>query len=201
MKTFLLRAFLLSAAFLPSAVLAHTGAGAAHGFEHGFRHPLGGVDHLLAMIAVGIFAARLGGRALVVLPLSFIVLMAVGGAIGFAEIRVPYVEVGIALSVVALGLFVAFRARMPLVAAAVIVGAFAVFHGHAHGAELPDGESPFPYAAGFLAATALLHAAGIAFGISFEKLHTNVSAQRYVQAGGGAIALAGVFLLTRALIA
>jgi urease accessory protein len=200
MKTLLLRALTLSIALIPSAAFAHAGAGAAHGFEHGIQHPFGGVDHLLAMIAVGIFAARLGGRALLLVPLSFVALMAIGGTAGFAEIRLPYVEIAIALSVVVLGVFVAFRTQMPLIAAIVVVSAFAFFHGHAHGAELPDGESPFPYAAGFLIATAMLHAAGIALGIAFEKLGTNVKAQRYVQAGGSAIAIAGVLLLTRALI-
>ena len=199
MKTSL-RAFLLLIALLPSTAFAHSGAGAAHGFEHGFLHPFGGVDHLLAMIAVGIFAAHLGGRALLLVPLSFLALMATGGAIGIAEVRLPYVEIAIALSVVTLGLFIALRTEMPGIAAALVVGAFALFHGHAHGAELPDGESPFPYTAGFLIATALLHAAGISFGISFEKLSANAVAQRYVRAGGGAIALAGVFLLTRAVI-
>jgi urease accessory protein len=200
MKTLLSRAILLLLALIPSAALAHTGADAAHGFGHGLQHPFGGVDHLLAMIAVGIFAARLGGRALLLVPLSFLMVMALGGAAGFAEIRLPYVEIAIALSVLILGLFVAFRTQMPVVAAMLVVGAFAIFHGHAHGAELPDGESPFPYAAGFLIATALLHAAGIAFAIGFEKLSENAKAQRYVQAGGSAIAIAGVLLLTRALI-
>lgn len=201
MKILLSRAVLLLLVSIPSAALAHTGAGAAHGFDHGLQHPLSGVDHLLAMIAVGIFAARLGGRALLLVPASFLVVMALGGAAGFAEIRLPYVEIAIALSVLILGLFVAFRTQMPIVAAMLVVGAFAFFHGHAHGAELPDGESPFLYAAGFLIATALLHAAGVAFGIGFEKLSGNAKAQGYVRAGGSAIAIAGVLLLARALIA
>ena len=199
MKT-VFRALSIVLLLVPGAALAHTGTGAhEHGFAYGFLHPLGGLDHLLAMIAVGLLAAHLGGRALWLVPLSFVVLMAAGGAIGFAEIRIPYVELLIAASVVVLGAFVAFRTNLPLVAAMLIAGFFAIFHGHAHGAELPDGSSPFPYAAGFLIATALLHIAGIATGIGFTKLSTSNIGQRIVQASGGAMALAGVVLLTRAL--
>jgi urease accessory protein len=198
MKT-ALRTLLIVLATLPGAALAHTGDGAHHGFVHGFLHPLGGLDHLLAMIAVGLLAAHLGGRALWLVPLSFVALMAAGGAIGFAEIRVPYVELFIAASVVVLGVLVAFRTNIPLIAAMLIAGFFAIFHGHAHGAELPDGESIYPYAAGFLLATALLHLAGVAIGLGFAKLSASGLGQRIVQTGGGAIALVGVVLLTRAL--
>ena len=199
MKT-VLRSLLILTTLLPGAALAHTGTGAhEHGFAYGFLHPLGGLDHLLAMIAVGLLAAHLGGRALWLVPLSFVALMAFGGAIGFAEIRVPYVELLIAASVFVLGVLVAFRTSMPLITAMLIAGFFAIFHGHAHGAELPVGSSPFPYAAGFLLATALLHAAGIAIGLGFAKLSTSGLGQRIVQGSGAAMALAGVVLLTRAL--
>jgi len=199
MKT-VFRSLLTVSMLLPGAAFAHTGAGAHdHGFAYGFLHPLGGLDHLLAMISVGLLAAHLGGRALWLVPLSFVTLMAAGGATGFAEIRVPYVELLIAASVVVLGTLVAFRTNVPLIAAVMIAGFFAIFHGHAHGAELPDGESLFPYAAGFLIATALLHAVGIAIGVGFAKLSASGLGQRIVQAGGGAMALAGVVLLTRAL--
>ncbi len=194
------RALLFLILLSPSA-LAHTGAGAAHDFEHGFLHPFGGLDHLLAMIAVGVFAAHLGGRALLLVPLSFVAVMALGGVIGFAGVRLPYVEAAIALSVVVLGLFIALRTKMPMIAAALVVGGFALFHGHAHGAELPDGNALFAYAAGFLIATALLHAAGIALGIGFARLSTSTFGQRLVQAGGSAMAIAGAVLLTRAFIA
>jgi urease accessory protein len=194
------RLLLVSLLLAPGAAFAHTGAGAhEHGFVFGFLHPLGGLDHLLAMIAVGLLAAHLGDRALLIVPLAFVALMAAGGAIGFAEIRLPYVELLIAASVIVLGVLVAFRTNIPLVAAVLIAGFFAVFHGHAHGAELPDGDSPYPYAAGFLIATALLHLAGIAIGLGFAKLSASGTGQRLVQAGGGAMAIAGVFLLTRAL--
>jgi urease accessory protein len=199
MKT-VFRTLLVISMLLPGAAFAHTGAGAHdHGFAYGFLHPLGGLDHLLAMIAVGLLAAHLGGRALWLVPLSFVTLMAAGGAAGFAEFRMPYVEFAIAGSVIVLGVLVAFRTNMPLIAAMLIAGFFAIFHGHAHGAELPDGESPFPYAAGFLIATALLHAAGIAIGLGFAKLSASGLGQRIVQASGGAMALVGVVLLTRAL--
>jgi urease accessory protein len=199
MKT-VLRALTFILLFAPGAALAHSGAaGHDHGFSYGFLHPLGGLDHLLAMIAVGLLAAHLGGRALWMVPLSFVILMAAGGAAGFAEIRLPYVELLIAASVVVLGLLVALRANIPLAAAMLIAGFFAIFHGHAHGAELPDGGSPYPYAAGFLLATTLLHLAGIALGIGLTKLFASGVGRRIVQAGGGAMALAGVVLLTRAL--
>jgi urease accessory protein len=197
MKT-VFRALAILVLLAPGAALAHSGpAGHSHGFADGFMHPLGGLDHLLAMIAVGMLAAHLGGRALWQVPASFVALMAAGGAIGFAEIRLPYVELLIAASVVVLGALVAFRANVPLIAAMAIAGFFAIFHGHAHGAELPDGESLYPYAAGFLLATSILHLAGIIIGVGFAKLGANLVGQRIVQAGGGAMALAGVVLLAR----
>lgn len=192
----------LSFAFLlaPGAALAHSGpAGHSHGFADGLLHPLGGLDHLLAMIAVGLFAAHLGGRAMWLVPLSFVALMAAGGAIGFAEVGVPYVELLIAASVIVFGALVAFRANLPLAAAMLLVGFFAVFHGHAHGAELPASDSLLPYAAGFLLATTLLHLAGILIGLGFAQLSASKLGPRIVQAGGGAMALAGVALLSRAL--
>ncbi len=199
MKT-ALRSLLAALLLAPGAALAHSGpAGHDHGFAFGFLHPLGGLDHLLAMIAVGLLAAHLGGRALWQVPLSFVALMAAGGVMGFAEIRLPFVELMIAASVVVLGALVAFRASPPLIVAVVIAGFFAIFHGHAHGAELPGGESPYPYVAGFLLATALLHLAGILIGLGFAKLSASGLGQRIVQAGGFATTLAGVVLLTRAL--
>ncbi len=192
------RTILAAALLLPQAALAHTGAGAhGHGFTSGFLHPLGGLDHLLAMIAVGLFAAHLGGRALWLVPLAFVALMALGGAAGFAGVALPFVELAIALSVVVFGLLVAFRTRLPLAAAMTLVGIFAIFHGHAHGAELPAGQSALTYAAGFLIATALLHAAGIAIGLGFARLAASGLGPRIVQAGGGAMALTGLMLLVR----
>src|SRR4051794_25073867 len=131
-----------------SAAQAHTGIGDTAGFAHGFAHPLGGIDHVVVMVAVGLFAARLGGRALWLVPLSFVSVMIAGGALGMAGIDVPFVEFGIGLSVVVLGLAVAFGLHLPTAAAMALVGVFAIFHGHAHGAEMPESASGLIYGAG-----------------------------------------------------
>ena len=174
---------------MPTAALAHPGHGGA--FAHGFAHPLGGLDHVLAMLAVGLYAALLGGRALWLVPASFVAMMAAGGALGMAAIALPYTE--IALSVVALGLAIALWANLPVMAAMALAGAFAIFHGHAHGAEMPADAAGMSYAAGFLLATALLHGAGIALGRATSRF-----GWRIAQAAGGAIALAGVALVVSA---
>lgn len=192
------RALTLFILLVPSMALAHSGpAGHTHGFAQGFLHPLGGLDHVLAMVAVGLLAAHLGGRALLLVPASFVTVMAAGGALGFKGIALPYTELAIALSVIVLGALVAFRANLSLALASLIAGGFAIFHGYAHGAELPVGTSSLSYAAGFLIATALLHLAGIALGLGFAKLSTSDLGPRIVQAGGFATTLAGVVLLTR----
>ena len=144
-----------------TAAQAHTGVGGTAGFAHGFAHPLGGIDHVLVMVAVGLFAAQLGGRALWLVPLSFVSVMMAGGALGMAGVAMPFVEIGIGLSVVVLGLAVAFGLHLPTAAAMALVGLFAIFHGHAHGAEMPESASGLAYGAGFVLATALLHALGI----------------------------------------
>lgn len=175
---------------LPGAALAHTGAGDPSGFTHGFMHPLGGIDHMLAMVAVGLYAAMLGGRALWLVPAAFITAMAAGGTLGAAGYPLPHAEIGIGLSVVVLGLAVALRVSLPALAAMALAGAFAIFHGHAHGAEMPADMSGMTYAAGFLLATALLHGAGIALGRV-----SAYPAPRLIQAAGGAMTLAGILLL------
>jgi urease accessory protein len=182
----------LAAAVLlvPGAALAHTGHGSVDGLAHGFAHPFGGLDHLLAMFAVGLFAVRLGGRSLWLVPAAFVGMMALGGIAGLEGLDVPFVETGIALSVVAIGIAVATGYVPPVASAAAFVGFFAVFHGFAHGAELPAGAGGLGYSAGFLAATALLHAAGVAAGITGPRL---------VRAGGVAVALAGAVLLAGAI--
>jgi urease accessory protein len=186
-----------------AALIALTGAAAAHtgdasGFTHGFVHPVGGLDHVLAMAAVGLYAALLGGRALWQVPASFVGVMAIGGALGMAGITVPLAEIGIALSVVVLGLAVALRVSLPTLGAMPLVGFFAIFHGHAHGAEMPQDASGYAYAAGFMLATALLHGAGIALGLAFGRMG-QLAGHRIVQAGGGAMALAGLVILVRAI--
>jgi urease accessory protein len=182
---------------LPVAASAHVGVGDTHGFVHGFSHPLGGIDHMLTMVAVGVFAAHLGGRALWLVPLSFVAVMALAGWAGMAGIGVPFVELGIGLSIVVLGLVVALQLNPPTVVAMALVGFFAIFHGHAHGAEMPETASGLAYAAGFVGATALLHAIGIGLGLAAGKTGAAYS-RRIVQAGGGAMTLAGIAILAGA---
>lgn len=178
---------------LGAPAFAHEGAGAHGGFASGFSHPFGGLDHVVAMVAVGLWGAFLGAPAVWLLPVVFPVVMAFGGALGVAGIPVPSVEIGIALSAVVLGFLVAGGIKAPLWLAAIVVGAFAIFHGHAHGTELPGNANALAYSAGFVVATGLLHLAGIAF----SQLKRSRAGEMLVRAGGAAISLAGVsFLLT-----
>ena len=144
---------------------AHTESGTIGGFVSGFRHPLTGLDHIVAMVAVGLWGAYLGAPAMWLLPVIFPVVMALGGGLGVLGVPLPAVEKCIALSGVILGLAVAFAARPPLWVSAVIVGFFAIFHGHAHGTELPEAANAMTYAVGFVIATGLLHLSGIALGL------------------------------------
>jgi urease accessory protein len=174
----------------PSFVQAHTGVGTTHGFSHGFFHPLTGLDHLCAMIAVGLWAAQLGGRALWIVPLTFISVMAVGGAMGMAGMPMPFVEQGIATSVLVLGFLIAAAVRLPVAASATIVGIFALLHGHAHGSEMPVSASGLSYGIGFILATAMLHAVGVGLGIGVQRIST----VRIVRFAGAAIAACGVYI-------
>ena len=149
---------------LSVAALAHTGEVIDAGFESGFWHPILGWDHVVAMVAVGLWGAFLGRPAIFILPVVFPLVMAVGGALGIMGMPLPYVEAGIALSGVVLGLLIAFAMKAPLWVAAVIVGVFAIFHGHAHGTEFPTEFDATGYAIGFVIGTGLLHMVGIAFG-------------------------------------
>ena len=178
---------------IPTAAFAHPGIGDAHGFVAGFAHPLGGLDHILAMVTVGIFAWQLGGRALWLVPATFVLAMAAGGALGMAGVPVPFVELGIAISVIVLGAIVAFARKAPVAIAVGIVGLFAIFHGHAHGTEMPLDATSGAYAAGFMLATALLHVAGIALGFAIGRIAHGRAAY---QLGGSLVALAGVAILT-----
>lgn len=185
---------LLAVAVLhPAVAIAHPGHGAGHDFGHGFFHPLFGWDHLLAMVAVGIWAGQRGGRALWLLPTVFVATMAVGGGLGFAGVGLPGVEAGILLSVLVLGALIATAARLPLVASAVVVSAFALFHGHAHGAEMPQSLSGLAYGTGFVSATALLHGAGVALPLSLRRL--GEKRLPLLRLAGAAIGLAGVALV------
>jgi len=189
-------AHLLAAVLIlaPATAFAHTGAGSSSGFAHGFAHPMTGLDHVLAMVAVGLLAWQIGGRALWMVPLSFVVAMAAGGALGVAGWDLPAVEIGIALSVVALGAVVAIGLKLPTAVAVALAAAFAVFHGHAHGAEMPQDASGLAYGAGFMIATALLHLAGIGVGIGIGWLSRSVG-PAVVRASGAAIAVVGLGIL------
>jgi urease accessory protein len=170
---------------------AHLVDAAGAGWAHGLMHPFSGLDHILAMVAVGVWAAQTGRRpALWVLPTAFPLAMAAGGLLGVAGVPVPGIEAGIAASVLILGLLIAFQAKLPLVLSIALVGIFAVFHGHAHGTELPQAVSPVLYGLGFVAATAVLHLIGVGIG-SAMRLPAAMAALR---AGGGAIAAAGLAL-------
>jgi urease accessory protein len=150
---------------LPLTASAHTGAGSVGGFVSGFTHPITGLDHIVAMVAVGLWGAYLGAPAMWLLPVVFPMVMAFGGAIAVVGVPMPGTEVGIALSGVLLGLAVALAAKPPLWVASVLVGVFAIFHGHAHGREMPGAANAMTYAVGFVIATGLLHLCGIAFGL------------------------------------
>lgn len=180
------------AALVCSPAWAHEGAGIGGGFASGFLHPLFGPDHVVAMIAVGLWGAFLGAPAIWILPVVFPLVMAFGGVLGVLGVPLPEVETGIALSAIVLGLVVSFASRPPLWVAAVIVGAFAIFHGHAHGTELPEAANAISYSLGFVIATGLLHLGGIAFGLLARWPAGRIA----VRIAGGLIALAGVGFLS-----
>ncbi len=185
------RLLIASLPFLPAVANAHEAAGAAGGFASGLIHPLTGPDHMAAMVAVGLWGAILGGRAMWLLPVVFPMVMALGGALGVLGVPIPAVKAGIALSGVVLGLMVAFAVKPPPAVAAGLVGIFAIFHGHAHGTELPHAANPLTYAIGFVISTGLLHLAGIAFGLLVKWPWGRIA----VRAGGVAIALVGAAFL------
>jgi urease accessory protein len=184
---------LLAAAFLMIATpaFAHTGE-TAGGFLAGLSHPVFGPDHVVAMVAVGLWGAFLGSPAIWLLPIIFPLVMALGGVLGIVGVPLPAVETGIASSAIVLGLMVALAARPPLWVAAVLVGAFAIFHGYAHGKELPDGANAVAFSAGFVIATGLLHLTGIAFGLPARWPAGRLA----VRGAGGVIALVGLAYLT-----
>ncbi|MCG7962877.1 MAG: HupE/UreJ family protein [Candidatus Thiodiazotropha taylori] len=148
-----------------AASMAHAEVGVAGGLLSGLMHPIYGPDHLLAMVAVGLWGAQLGTPAIYLLPITFPVVMALGGLLGVAGMPLPFIEVGIALSALALGAMVAANLRPPLWIAAALVGLFAIFHGHAHGTEMPDAANPLAYGIGFIISTGLLHLTGILIGL------------------------------------
>lgn len=180
---------------MPLLAHAHAESGAATGLLSGLAHPVSGLDHVLAMIAVGLWGAQLGRPAIWLLPVTFPLVMACGGFIGLLGIPLPGVEIGIALSAIALGLMVAAAARPPLWLAAALVAFFAVFHGHAHGTEVPDAASGVLYSVGFVVATGCLHGVGIGIGL----VHRWPLGRTLVRVGGGLVLLAGCGFLWQAL--
>ncbi|BCG84490.1 protein hupE [Mesorhizobium sp. 113-3-9] len=163
-KRLSLSAILFLAAAMPA--YAHVGVGTTSSFTAGFMHPLSGLDHMTVMIAVGLWAALKGGKAIWAWPAAFVGVMLGGAALGMAHVPVPFVEPGILASVVALGLLVALAVDLPVSAGVAIIGLFALFHGHAHGTEVPENAGGLEYMAGFAVATVMLHAVGIAAGLS-----------------------------------
>lgn len=178
----------------PTLAFAHAGPGGAAGFIHGFNHPIGGIDHVLAMVAVGVFAFILGGRALFLVPISFVLMMVIGFALGIAQVEVPFVELGIALSSVVIGGAAATGRPMPAALAAGLVGIFAVCHGHAHGSEMPASASGLSYAAGFVVATALLHLTGLAASTGVARV-IGRHGKLVARVAGGVFALSGIGVL------
>jgi urease accessory protein len=189
-----MKSLFLMLAALPAFVLAHTGHGGASGLMAGLSHPISGLDHVLAMVAVGLWGAQLGAPAMWLLPVTFPMVMALGGAMGLAGVPLPGVEIGIALSALLLGIMVLGEVRPPLAAAAALVGLFAIFHGHAHGTELPEGQSGLLYSIGFVVSTGSLHAFGIAIGL----IHRWPAGRAALRACGVLVAAGGLFFLWRA---
>lgn len=177
----------------PSA-FAHPQNGEAVGFLTGFRHPISGLDHVLAMVAVGLWGAQLGSPAIWLLPVAFPIVMAVGGMLGLMGIPLPGTEYGIALSAILLGAAVLFELRPTLPIAATLVGVFAIFHGHAHGTELPPGQSAMLYSMGFVIATGCLHAVGIGVG----TVHRWDWGKMLLRTAGGLVTVGGIVFMWKA---
>ena len=184
--------FFVAALLAPCLAYAHVGQGdIGGGFVSGFMHPILGLDHVIAMVAVGMWGAQLGAPAIWVLPVTFPIVMAFGSVLGAMGVPIPGIEVGIAISAIALGAMVAFAARPPLWVAAIMVGVFAIFHGYAHGAELPESANAIAFSIGFVVATGSLHALGILIGVA-NRWKTGA---KLLRAGGAAIAAGGVYFL------
>jgi urease accessory protein len=189
MRKLALPAVLLLLSAAPA--LAHVGVGSTSSFNAGFLHPLGGLDHIAVMVAVGLWAVLKGGRAIWIWPAAFVAVMIVGGVLGMADVTVRFVEPVILASVVALGFLVLLAVDLPVGLGAAVIGGFALFHGHAHGVELPETGAGMDYLGGFSLATALLHLAGIAFAIVMSRLDWRVAARF----AGAACIVAGVAMV------
>ena len=173
---------------------AHVQQGEAGGFLTGLAHPISGFDHVLAMVAVGLWGAQLGSPAIWLLPVAFPMVMAFGGMLGLLGVPLPGIEYGIAASAILLGAAVMFELRPPLAAAAAVVAFFAIFHGHAHGTELPPGQSAMLYSMGFVVATGCLHATGIGLG----EARRWTWGRGLLRAAGAFVAVGGVFFMWKA---
>nr|WP_246541807.1 HupE/UreJ family protein [Collimonas antrihumi] len=181
---------------MASAASAHIGQGdMAGGFKTGFLHPISGLDHVIAMVAVGLWGAQLGRPAIWVLPVTFPLVMTIGGVMGVLGVPLHGIEVGIAMSALVLGGMISFAVRPPLWIAGLIVAGFAICHGFAHGAELPSSANPLTFAIGFVLATGLLHACGIVLGLLYKWR----AGQYALRMGGLAIALGGAYFLNLAM--
>ena len=183
----------LAISFVPSTVYAHEGGNLPlGGFLSGLVHPVLGYDHLLAMLSVGILSAQIGGRAIWTVPATFVSVMAIGGVLGLIDIGISITEIGIALSLVILGSIIASERRLPIVLAMIGVGFFAIFHGYAHGTEMPQTAQPVTYAFGFLTGTALIHIAGVLVGDISKRYQRG---PQVLQVGGGLIAIVGLLFV------
>lgn len=181
----------LCALAMPGLAEAHIIQGETGGFLHGFEHPLSGLDHLLAMFCVGLWGAQMGGRSVWTMPIAFPLIMVVGGLLGIAGVPIVGIETGIALSIIVLGAAIAFRWHPPSIVALALIAVFAICHGYAHGAELPAATDPADYAIGFVVATGLIHIAGIAVGLLFQRIREG----QLSRALGGLIGIGGIYFL------
>jgi urease accessory protein len=179
---------------IPSVANAHTGIGDPNGFWHGLGHPIGSLDHILAMVAVGLWAAQMGGQALWLIPGSFVIAMAVSSVLGHFGLLIPGIEQGILASDFILGLLLLFAARFPLAVSTSIVAILAIFHGYAHGAEMPETASGLTYGIGFIISTAALHLAGIGMGLAIDRYQPKLQSLLF-RLGGGAVVFGAVYVL------
>lgn len=191
LKFFQLPFLIIVLLLIPSLVSAHTGTGSHNGWLHGFTHPLSGLDHVLAMIAVGLWAAQMGSRIIWLIPLIFAAVMGLGGLLGIITLPMAFAEYGIMLSLLVLGALLACQKHLPLSASIILVGLFALSHGYAHGSEMPHSISIFSYAAGFMLATMLLHLCGIGLAL----MARNFASVSWIRFGGIMIACYGGFLI------
>jgi urease accessory protein len=179
---------------IPTVANAHTGVGDPTGFLHGLEHPIGGLDHILAMLAVGLWAAQIGGKALWLIPGAFVLTMTGSSVLGHFGLPISGVEQGILASDFILGLLLLFATRLPLAVSVGIVSILAIFHGYAHGAEMPETASGLTYGIGFIISTAALHLAGIGMGLAIDRFQPKLQSLLF-RLGGGAIVTGAIYVL------